>query len=294
MGLLSLMLAIFGFVVWGHSKERKILLLTAIFLACLALALLSSLIIPDDPLKKWILDNFLLPSNWVVASGCAVGMFFLLSWLKHSYPRTAPLAFLVLALVPLNLAYENFEKVSQEKQTLAYDYGENLLKSLPRDSVFFAEGDEDYFSLYYLQEVLHQRPDIKMIPAFTLFETWGVSQTERNYPELGLTANPFSFSDHFIRIERASSEIVDKNLGRQPVAFSYFGGAFHRYYLSSDPSRLFQKSGIVLEINSPILKRSSFLPLTGLRLRHLEDCPSNNYPSLTGIWKVYKAAGVVP
>lgn len=293
MGLLALMLAVLGFVFWFRTQERKILSFTALFLACLVGALLSTLILTGDSGQSWILDNFLLPSNWVIASGCAVGMFFLLSRMKLSSSRIAPLSFLALGLVPFALAYGGFETISQERQTLAYDYGENLLKSLPRNSVFFAEGDEDYFSLYYLQAVLGQRMDVRMIPAFTLFETWGVAQTEKNYPELGLTADPLSFPDHFTRIERASTEIVDKNLGRRPVAFSYFNGAFHRYYLSRDPSRMFRKSGIVLEMDSPLLKKSAYLPLTGLRLRHTKGGPSNSQSALYGIMWVYLDAGAI-
>ena len=293
MGLIALMFAILGAWAWWRSGERKILLFLLASVLVLLLALLSALFIQDDPDQKWILDNFLLPLNWITAFLTGAGILFLASLLTTS-TRPRPSFLWVLVLVPCLMVVQGWDKVGQEKQTLAYDYGENLLKSLPRNSVFFAEGDEDYFSLYYLREVLGQRPDVKMIPSFTLFETWGLAQTEKNYPELGLAADPLSFPDHFTRIAQAASEIVDKSAGERPVAFSYFNGAFHRYYLSRDPSLLFRKSGIVLEINSAVLRYSSPLAFSGLRLRHIQDCPSNGHPSLTGIWRVYRAAGVIP
>src|SRR5258708_7606311 len=200
LGLLPLFLAALGVLVWLRLKERKMLLFLLLSYACLLAALLTALRIPDDPRFIWVLDNFLMPGDWIVVLLAAVGMSFLLSRLRLSRPAFSILAFLVLGALPFLSLFSRFENLNAARQTLPYDYGVNLLKSLPRDSIFFAEGDEDYFSLYYLQNVGHQRPDVRMIPTFTLFETWGVAQVERLHPELGLTASTQNFPDHFTRV----------------------------------------------------------------------------------------------
>lgn len=291
MGVISLMLALLGAWGWWRSGERKVFLFLLVSALTLLLALLSTLFIPDDPNQKWILDNFLLPLNWMTAFLAGLGILILAS-LLITPSRPVPSFLFILALVPCLMVVRGWASANQEKQTLAFDYGENLLKSLPRDAVFFAEGDEDYFPLYYLQQVAHQRPDVAMVPSFTLFEPWGVEQVERLHPELGFAASSLSFPDPFSRMAGAASLIVQKSRGQRACAFSYFNGAFHRYYLSSHPSLAFRKSGILYLFDSPFSQNSPTLALGGLRLRHWTDCPANSHPSLGGIWEVYGSAGL--
>ncbi len=291
MKLPALLLAGLGLFAWMRSGERKILfcLLTPCLL--LFLALCSASWIPPGPFARWYMDNFLMPVNWVIGFLAGVGLCFALGFFTQKPWIRA--AFLVVAcLPPLCLVLDNFRQSDLERQMIRYDYGTNLLKSLPAGSVFFAESDEDYFSLYYLQLVEHKRPDVRMIPAFTLFEPWGVEQVERQRPELGLTASSLSFSDHFQRITFAMDEIVQKNVQRIPCGFSYFDGAFHRFYLAGHPALAFRKSGLVWLFDTPPVKKVPLLALDGLRLRHWTDCPSNGHPALSGIWDIYRSAGL--
>jgi hypothetical protein len=181
-----------------------------------------------------------------------------------------------------------------ERQTVRFDYGENLLKSLPDGSIFFAESDDDYFSLYYLQNVERRRPDIRMIPSFVLFEDWGVEQVERLRPPVGSTASGMSFPDPISRIVFASSEIVATSRGKSVCATSYFNGAFHRYYLARHPSLSARKSGVVLLLDDALSARGPFLPVSALRVRGPGENPAPRRPTLDGIRDVYRAAGLVP
>ncbi len=292
----ALLLAAWGFVFGWRGGARKTLLFLTLPFFLLCLALWSTLVIPADAMS-WYIDNFLLPTNWIVAFLSALGLaalsLFLFS-LPSAQGRRLQWLWVVLAFsaIPLYLFSVNAVPLDEQNQVLRYDYGKNLLKSSPRNTVLFAEGDEDYFPLYYFQEVEKCRPDVKMIPSFTLFETWGVDQMERLHPELGLTASSLVFPDHFARIIYALSEIVVKNRDAEACAFSYLDGAFHRYYLSRNPSLLIRKSGIVLELARPALSPNPTLALNELRLRHAYDCPSNGHPSLAGIWGIYNAVGL--
>ena len=286
----TLLLALIGVFYWRLSGEKKIFL--GILLPFFSV-LLALYIVPTNPDMSWYLDNFLIPTNWMVSLLAAVGMGALLS-LKPVSKSISISLLLAFSCLPLYLFFSNLKNIDEERQMTRYDYGTNLMKSLSSHSVFFAEGDEDYFPFYYLQNVEHKRPDVRMIPAFTLFETWGVEQTERLFPDLGLTASSITFPDHFARIIYALSEIVVKNRDARPCAFSYFDGAFHRFYLSRNPSLLLRRSGNILELARPALASSPVLSLSGLRLRRASDDLSNLHPSLLGIWNIYQSLGLFP
>jgi hypothetical protein len=287
---LVIVLALAGLVFWWRIGERILLAALLFYLIFLLCALLSATWIIPGPLAPWFGDNYLLPVNGITLVFAAAGLYALAHfWTLNQ--RSLFFSFLgligVFLALPFPLVLANFDGINLSKQLLRYDYGVNLMKSLPRNSVFFAEADEDYFNFFYFQMVEKKRPDITMIPAFTLFETWGVSQVERFHPELGLDFRADSFPDHFSRIQAANKEIVGNNLNRVPLGYSYFDGAFHRQYLRMRPNSTAIPSGIVYLLDSPLSRRGPFTPLGTLRLRHLFDCPSDAHPCLGGIRAVY-------
>jgi len=285
----ALLLALLGLASPWTASGKKAFLALLLPAAFLLLLFLTYFWVPTNIPYHWYIDNFLLSLNIAGAFLAALGLYRLGSLLP---PRLAflplPMAFLLL----FGLADFNFPLQNQEHQTLRYDYGVNLLKSSPRNSVFFAEADEDYFPAYYLRAVEHKRLDIEMIPAFTLFETWGVAQVARLHPDLGLTAPTRDFPDKFARLISSLSEIAAKNRDRTPCTYSYFNGAFHRYYFPYHPSELVLKSGVLYELASPVSTHAPRLPASGLRLRNLDD-PSNSHESLRGILHVYQALGLL-
>ena len=267
------------FAPWSE-RGKKVLLFVLLPFLFLLLVFFASIWVPTNAPYGWLLDNYLLPTNWMVAFLAALGLFGLRKYLPSHWTL---LPLLIAFPLLIWLAVANFPRLDQRNQTLRYDYGVNILKSAPRNTVFFAEGDEDYFPVYYLRAVEHKRLDIALIPAFTLFESWGVAQLERLHPELGLTASAQNFPDKFARLVYSLSEIVAKNKDRTPCAYSYFNGAFHRYYTPYHSSDLLLRSGVLYEIASPASVAALRLPALGLRLRNLDD-PSNAHESLQGSW----------
>jgi hypothetical protein len=291
-------LACLGLFYWWRSGERKLLWVIMLSFAGLLLALCSALWFQSSLIARWHVDNFLIPTNWLIALLSSIGSYSLLRRANRpSSPRSQflrLLVFLVIWLTPLQLIFSKFKEMDQEKQLMRYDYGENLLKSTPRGSILFAEGDEDYFPLYYFQNVERKREDVVMIPSFTLFETWGVEQVERLHPELGLTASSVSFPDHFARIIFAASQIIKENRDQRPCCFTYFDGGFHRFYAARHPSLFFRTSGTILELASSPAQKTSVLDLNQLRTRYFRECESNPHASMGGIFQVYKTLGVDP
>ena len=286
----ALLMALLGLWGWRRFLEKKFLLFLLIPLFLLVMALY---LVPTPANLGWYLDNFLLPVNWMVALLAGVGFYFLYTLERFAGGRLGrSLLLAAWAVLPLLPLAANFRWLDERNQVARYDYGVNLLKSLPRDSLFLAEGDEDYFPLYYLQQAQGRRPDVRMVPAFTLFEAWGQEQVERLYPEWGLSASTHRFPDPIARISYSLPELAQKSSGWVPRGFSRLDGAFHRYYLASHADLSSRPSGTVLLLADPLALKAPALSPRGLRLRHLEDCLSNYHPSLMGIWGVYASLGL--
>jgi hypothetical protein len=289
MGWPALVLACLSLLGLGPASVKKVFLFVLAPMALLFLVLFTSIWVPVNMPYHWLLDNYLLPANWIVAFLASLGLY---TTARYSWRAFAWLALPVVLLFLGFTLGDRFPTLNQQYQMIRYDYGANLLKSTPPKSILTAEGDEDNFPLFYFQGVENKRLDIRVIPSFTLFESWGVEQVERLHPELGLTASSKAFPDPWARMSGAAAEIVAKNRGKSPIAYSRFNGAFHRYYLSLHPELRAWTSGIAYLLDSPPARAGASLPPNGLRLRHLADCPSNNHPSLRSICLLYQGMGL--
>ncbi len=294
--------AALGVLAWWRAGERRLLLFLLLPFACLLGALYSHLWMVNNPHLRWYMDNYLLPANWMMALMAGIGLYTTWKWLgkllnrgNRFHPSFADSLLLVWVLViSFYFISANFDKNGFQERLVRYDYGENLLKSSPRGSVLFAEADEDYFPLYYFQNVEKKRPDVRVIPSFALFETWGVRQVELKHPELGLTASSMAFPDHFARILYSLSQIVRNNRNTRPICFSHFDGAFHRFYAARHLPLLVQPSGILLRLSTASSPPAPALDTGQLRLRHLKESKANIHESLWGIFEVYKKLGIEP
>jgi len=279
-GWLTLPLAAFGI----HRSPSRIKVLAvpgALLLGVLWLY-------PSVPETFWTLDRFLLPVDVLVLLFAGVGMVGLSSLFPghRTGLRVATLAFLIGTVVL------TWPSKSLPGRTLRYDHGTNLLKSAPKGSLLFAEAEEDVFPLFYLQEVLGKRKDVRMLPSFLLFEPWGVEGLGRRFKELGLEGPSAYPNDPIGRLSAATADLWVKNRGRAPIVLTRFQGALHRYVLPAYPNLTYRRIGLLEALDSPALGRIP--PRADLRLRHLRGMSSPPDPSLKGILEVYRDLGFSP
>ncbi|HXL73109.1 MAG TPA: DUF2723 domain-containing protein, partial [bacterium] len=290
-GWLSFIMALFGVAQWLRFSGKRILFFILLSWFLLWSSNFYYFNISQTPDSPYLTLKFFLSSDWMIFLLSAVAMASLLSRLNH-FKKSLSLLTAVLLVCCLMWKGNNiWNGLDQSSGTVTYDYGQNLLKSLPKRSLFFAESDADYFSLYYLQQAEQRRPDVIMIPAFTLFEPWGIQSIEKRNPELGLTASSVSFPDHFARIIYASSELVEKNVNQRPIAFSNFNGAFHLYFMNRQKNIKIRSSGLVWLLDSPLIHADSCLAPNRLMTRDLEEISSQRDGSLDGIHKAYDLSG---
>jgi hypothetical protein len=94
-----------------------------------------------------------------------------------------------------SVRYSNFAKHDRKYDTVGYDYAYNILQSCDKDAVLFTNGDNDTFPLWYLQEVVGVRKDVRVINLSLLNTDWYIQQLRDNAPKMPMSQN---YTDEWI------------------------------------------------------------------------------------------------
>lgn len=148
--------ALAGFVLWA-VKCRRGAMLGLVALASLPVGLALTLNFEPDPTHAYQLSQFLMPVSAVMAIAIAHG----LSPLLRSWARVPALA--ALAAWVVGGAAMHYPLADQHDLHLARHYGEDLLAGLPRGATLFVEGDNETFTVAYLQKAEGLRRDVRVI-----------------------------------------------------------------------------------------------------------------------------------
>lgn len=137
----------------------------------------------------WVMANlFMIP--WIALSAetffCRLDVSPLHGW---KFFRTLVWGVLFLLVLFFSLP------VSRRYDFYAYDYGKNLLKTMPMHSSLYDPDDMTAFSISYLQVVEKLRKDIA--PLMTLKTFWGAEQLKKRFPEIVPEGN-FRSAQEFI------------------------------------------------------------------------------------------------
>ena len=111
----------------------------------------------------------LLPSFVALAVLAGAGA----TWLESAVARFKPAAGAVAAVLVLAapgfILFRNFPAARDNRTTIVYDLGSNLLQSLDADAVFVAGSDVSANAARYLQSVRGLRPDVLVVSSEMLF-----------------------------------------------------------------------------------------------------------------------------
>lgn len=129
------------------------------------------------------IDTYFLLAFIVIAFCTAFGFAFLIGRFDGRNARIAVMAGLFL-LIPLQLA-TNWDEADQSDHSLAAEYTQAILTSLPRNAVVIS-AQWDYFvsPSYYFQRVEHLRPDVTILDKELFRRSWYFPQLRSSYPEL--------------------------------------------------------------------------------------------------------------
>jgi tetratricopeptide (TPR) repeat protein len=141
------------FSLWQKNKKMAIFFLLMIICSGPIFAFFS-----DTP-RVWIeaisMERFFIFSSMIFAIPIGLGV----AWLFERFNKIG----LAAVLIPLVLISYNLPRVNLRHYYYAYDLAQNILKTLPPNTVFFGGTDVPLFELWYLQKVENVRPDVKIL-----------------------------------------------------------------------------------------------------------------------------------
>lgn len=112
---------------------------------------------------------------------------------RRSYKPAAVTLCLLLLALPVNMLAKSYAMHDRSGNYIAWDYSRNILETCAPDGIIFTNGDNDTFPLWYLQEVMGVRKDVRVVNLSLLNTGWYILQLKHEDPKV-----PITFSDEYI------------------------------------------------------------------------------------------------
>ncbi len=199
---IPLFIALFG--LWYHfRKDWKfgLAFLTLFIVMGPALALYFNMA-QSQPRER---DYFFVGAFFVMALWISIGVSGILEMIadylkdrKTKLYATAALSLIFFLILPFNMFAENRFSHDRNGNYVPFDYSYNILQSCKKNAILFTNGDNDTFPLWYLQEVMGVRTDIRIVNLSLLNTDWYILQLKNETPH-GAMKVPISISDGTIR-----------------------------------------------------------------------------------------------
>ncbi|HEY5133193.1 MAG TPA: DUF2723 domain-containing protein [Candidatus Krumholzibacteriaceae bacterium] len=89
-----------------------------------------------------------------------------------------------LSILP---AHHNWHTHNRSHYYIAQDYARNMLAELEQNAIIFTGGDNDTYPLWFIQNVEHYRPDVRVIVLTLLNTDWYVRELRDREPKVPIT-----------------------------------------------------------------------------------------------------------
>ncbi|MDR2009028.1 MAG: DUF2723 domain-containing protein [Bacteroidales bacterium] len=179
---LPLIMGVFG-ILLQFKKDKKFLLITGLLFILTGIAV--SFYLNFHPYQARERDYLFIGSYFAFCIWIGLGVI----WLYDSLEKyisgkylTAGILLVTFLAVPLRFLAENYKNNNQSDNDLAYTFAYDLLNSCENNAILFTWGDNETFSLWYLQEVEKIRTDVSIINLSFLNTDWYIDQIIRKRP----------------------------------------------------------------------------------------------------------------
>ncbi len=250
-----------GIMAYKRNRNFGIYILLLYFMASAGLIFymnFSDGIRPDmGPYKQWVSqganisappqnvymevrerDYFYAPSYMFMSVLFGLSAAFLLVRLRErqksndgSIVKGTGIALMVVSfIVP---AISNYEVHNRSKVWVPFDYAKNLLESCRPNSILFTNGDNDTFPLWFMQEAMNVRKDVRVVNLSLANTNWYIRQLIEQEPKviLGYTADQIDALEYQMNPSKSS---VDYKLGKTGLSVTLEGNDKKPYYKVQD------------------------------------------------------------
>lgn len=235
-----------------------------LFIACGAGTLLFL-----NPSKDTYADVYvmLIPSLAVFAVWTGYGIRDILIFCseRKSGAYLASLFIVLLLALTAYKGYGSFRQNNLKNRYFAFDYADNILKSVDRDGIIFVEADTALFPLWYLQYVEGKRSDVAVIDVDFLMLPWFRRQITERYGSIEFNMEDLDKHSAGLRSGKNLFEVMDafkvsqlekmtnKLLGERPIYISYeFGPVFAKW--SNKEKTVVTDQGLLYQISDHLVQ----------------------------------------
>jgi hypothetical protein len=122
----------------------------------------------------------------------------LIGWGMRAGEKTTVFGIALACSSPIVLVHQNLDDHNRSERTAASDLAFNLLNSCAPNSILFTYADNDTFTLWFAQEVLGIRRDVRVVCLSLLRSDWYIDQMKRRQytsDPLPITLNHWDYRD---------------------------------------------------------------------------------------------------
>ncbi len=161
-------------------------------------------------------DYFYVTSFLVWCLWIGMGVYAIIDTIAKKKNKSMAMSALVLAvslvLVPVNMAVGGIKIYSRAGNYIPFDYAYNILQSVEQDAIVFTNGDNDTFSVWYLQDVAGVRRDVRICNLSLGNTLWYVTQLKNCQP-WGAKKLPLTFSDESLQVDETDAKALSYDFG---------------------------------------------------------------------------------
>ncbi len=175
---LPLLLGLIGIFYQLNRDFGRFYALLSLFLLGGVGIILYTNVKPWEPRER---DYAMVGSFYVFAIWAGLGAGAILEFCKEKIKKQTALNGILAALmvVPLLMAFENWDDHDRSHRHTAYDEAYSYLKPLGKEAILLVYGDNDTYPLWGVQETAQLRDDVKVINYTLLGTSWYIDQTQR-------------------------------------------------------------------------------------------------------------------
>ena len=168
---LPFLLGVFGFIA-QYRRGRKGWIVIGVLFVFTGLAIVLYLNQPGNQPRER--DYAYTGSFYAFAIWIGLGVCLVRQWLTR-LPAVVPAGLCLLA-VPVLMASREYDDHDRSHKTLALSMAADYLQSCAPNAILFTFGDNDTYPLWFAQEAMGVRPDVRVVNTSILSMDWYINQ----------------------------------------------------------------------------------------------------------------------